>query len=208
MAAQPTEFDLGPAVGKGFSLGLRIDYVSVGGARSTRNVLVDQAIGGCLDSPEYIRGHDELTGERRTFRIERIEAIRKDSGAITDNIGWLIGQMIKLQLGEELNRKPEVFEVERPIILDVTDYEGREVRYEGRLIGARFDYVPRGPVLTLDLDAKPADGSRRRSRFKARIGPGAYGRTVNEMFDGDTGEVITEHFDWLAGGAASADDSV
>ncbi|WP_298747453.1 hypothetical protein [uncultured Brevundimonas sp.] len=188
--AEP-DVDLGNILADQLNIPLRIDY----GRSLSRDIVVETVYGWTFDAPEFVRGPDSLTGEPRTFRVDRID--RLHGCERFDDIAWFLGQLIKSKLGLELNRPPKKFRVSQPVRLQIIDHDETTRFYVGEVTGADFRYRETGACLTLEVSGKPEDGSKRRSSFRLHLGPGGYGRQLVEIWDLTTGGIVPDIMAWL-----------
>lgn len=163
-------------------------------ARATRRRLSVATIHGrCIDCPTFLRGYDSLTGDTRTFRVDRIKTLHAPDGDQTDDLEWLIGQMINHALGLPPNPRPMTFVLRRPLWIAVRWGAGRT---QWRLVvvtSAAFGYRDRGLVVVIGYTWNDIE-------HQAEIGASASGWILVDWLDSETGDSFPDLIDWLGGG--------
>ena len=188
--------EIGPILIRDFGLALDLTYQPYSARAARRVVTIDTVHGRCIDAPRYLRGHDDLTGQTLTFRLDRIETLHATPSTPQDRIPWFIGQLVRRRLGQPVMPPPEVFPVARPVTLSVRWGSRPAHRRDGVTTSAVFEYRDNGPVIVLAYDSQG-------QTHIAEAGEAAAGWRIEDWRDGVTGEEVSDHFGWLAGGPAA-----
>lgn len=184
-------FELGPVLVRdaGFSIDITYQPYNARGAR--RLVDVQTIHGRNLDCPAYLRGFDHLTGDVRTFRIDRIQTLHAHDGETSDNIDWILGNNVRRFHGLPISRPPEVWRLEAPVRLGVRWGRGRIHDRPATARRAAYGYRDAGWVLVLAYDFGGAS-------HMAELGPAARGWRIASWRDPATGADVGDILAWLS----------
>lgn len=103
---------------------LAIEYCNADGETSSRALTVESLFGHTLDWPMYVIGHDSKSGERRTFRLDRIRSVEGTEGPVTDDIPWHFGKLARDLAGVPHCAQPFAYRCPGDLLV--------EQRYRGR----------------------------------------------------------------------------
>lgn len=190
----PAEIDLGVVIATGLEFAISFDYESRPGV--LRTVVVDTIYGDIPDKPEYFRGLDSLSGERRAFKTARLLLAGIHANpAVISYPDWYVGQLARVALGLPTHRPPQLFTPNRHVALEVQDHDGIVRPYQGILTEALYDYSWRGPHV--DVVVTYLQNGRRRSLKARASGSGNDRRPIHSWTDLETREVVDEPLVWL-----------
>lgn len=184
-----------PKLVDNFGYTLEFAYKAEVGGLLRRRVTIDGVYGYLLDHPRYIRGLDRDINEMRTFRVDRMDRIYSlDGQATQDNLGWLIGQLVRAVSGLPLTRAPFRVTVGRSACVDRQFTDGRTQSLSVDVDSGEFRYVDDGPSAVLLGIGSSAGRPRRQVRLS--LGPYADSGIVS-LTDGPSGEPAASVIGWL-----------
>lgn len=185
--------NLGPKIADNVGLTIGFDYINAMGQPSQRAVQIDGIFGGSLDDPHFIHGLDARSGERRTFRVDRIQRLMREDGPIEKNIGWAIGAMVRDHGGLPHHLPPFDLETERvPVIFEPEP--GKP--YSGELRRVELAYENGRVRCMAYAFGAGRHGTKNILQVRSFDVAGFYQRPC-VVFCGATGEAITEPIPWL-----------
>lgn len=164
-------------------------YVDANGFPSERSVLIDGIYGHSLAQPAYCIGLDSRSGERRTFRFDRMRSVRIEGGEPVDaDAAHLVGRAVLLKAGLPLEL-PRLEGPLRPTLVAITYAEEGVARV----------YVGDAVYWEDELARLRVKGRWQNAKSKAVRERWFYSRQVNfrNLADGETGEVIDDLSTWL-----------
>ncbi|WP_312066269.1 hypothetical protein [Brevundimonas sp.] len=195
--ADPDDMEFIEKLADNVGVALTMGYASPIGGESERSVNVDGVFGDTLMAPKFLRGLDSKTGERRTFRFDRIVWLRLANGAIVrENPAWFATALVRKALQLEVSLPP--LKVETPLRLVITaGPESHPSELSGTLEEAVVDPRSYGVRAWLKLRPdRPFNGSRRVQRFS--LLPDQPGHPLYSIREEEDGEDIEDVYAWLA----------
>jgi hypothetical protein len=183
------------------SIRVRIRYANDAGAYSERTIEIDGVFGSDLDNILYLRAFDGLSGERRTFRVDRILEVTTRTGWSRD-CGAALSKAVRVAAGLAQERPNLDARVALKVLIEDQDEAGALRRMEGifERLTVRFDEHGVTAIVVASLRIAGTEDDLKKARYVIEP-PGTMKREIVAIFDGETGEYIDDLYAWASAAA-------
>lgn len=182
---------------------VRVLYLNEAGELSDREIVIDGLYGDSLDRPRYMRGLDSKSGERRTFRTDRVLAVCEASGWIKAApylFGDLAREMRAKAEGARSAGRLEAVDVSPnlPLIIEDQDAAGVVATWDAVLkrFSVRHSTAGLEAIVFLELRPRGATGPRKLARYVIEP-PGVSDRALTAVYDPATGEAVDDLYGYV-----------